>query len=467
VLPAGAHPISPPRHPLIAFSDQHGRGFYAGLLEALVRGMGTAKGYLFTHGPRVALLSIRIGRSFGLSERELAELLFGSILADVGMIGLVEDAWERPVQVLPPESRALVELHPARSAHALRCIPGLEPIEPLVRHHHEWWDGTGYPDRLAGSEIPFGAQILRLADTATALGGRRPQRRSLTRSLVRREIESGIGREFSPEVGRRYLDLLDARAIDTFSPILYRHERLRAVDHLLPADAALSPDNLLEILGSLIDAKDTYTGGHSRRVAVLASEVARTMGLGTEVQKSLRVAGHLHDLGKLEIPRGILTRQGPLTPRETKQVESHAAVGARLLEGIPALQHLAPACRHHHERWDGGGYPDGLSGEAIPTMARILTVCDAYDAMTSDRTYGIPVAHDRALVEIEAGLGTHFDPRFGKAFLSLPRGTFERLRPDHLLFSPPFSRPDLPAPGFGPPRPTGTLCATGRRVRSG
>ena len=134
-----------------------GRTFNAGLLEALTEVMGSAKGYLRDHGPMVAMLSTEIGREMGLSQSECSQLFFASVLADMGMVDLAEDAWENPVSELPPDVCARVGLHPARSEERIRQIPHLEVLAPLVRHHHEWWDGIGYPDGLDGSAIPLGA----------------------------------------------------------------------------------------------------------------------------------------------------------------------------------------------------------------------------------------------------------------------------------------------------------------------
>ena len=119
-------------------SPTSGRAFYAGLLEALTQVMGTAKGYLYDHGPRVAHTARLIAREMGLPPREVAELMFGAVLCDSGMIGLAEDAWENPVAALDRSTRKRVQLHPIRSEASLSAIPHLEGVAPLVRHHHEW-----------------------------------------------------------------------------------------------------------------------------------------------------------------------------------------------------------------------------------------------------------------------------------------------------------------------------------------
>ncbi|HKJ01481.1 MAG TPA: HD domain-containing phosphohydrolase [Longimicrobiales bacterium] len=402
-----------------------GRIFYAGLLEALTQVMGSAKGYLMDHGPRVALLSAQLGDALGLSKREISELLFASILSDMGMVGLAEDAWENPVPYLPPDVRARVKMHPLRSEERVALVPHLGTLAPLVRHHHEWWDGSGYPDSLSGAAIPVGAQILRLADTVAALSLPRPHRSALGRDAIREIVEAGVGREFGPEVARTYLALDGAGEVPDFDPKAFRHAVTRAAEHLLPEEVSpLSSDHLLSILANLIDAKDPYTAGHSRRVATLAVAVAGELGLQAHMKTTLWAGGYLHDLGKLRVPLRILAKTGRLTNDEFRQVQAHPSDGAAVLETIPSLRHLTTGARYHHERWDGHGYPEGLRGDHIPLVGQILAVCDSYDAMTSRRAYRDSLSHAEAVEEVGRCSGEHFSPRVAAAFLSLPVGAF-------------------------------------------
>lgn len=434
-----------------------GRDFYVGLLEALVQAMGASNEYLLRHGPRVGLLAERIGRSLGLDRRRLARVFFGGVLMDLGMIGLVEDAWEDPVTVLPPNVRSRLEEHPQRSAATVAVVPYLEDVAPLVRAHHEWWDGSGYPLGLRGEEIPVGARILRLADTVCALGEERPYRATRDADVIRREVCRGAGSEFSPRVAGAFMSLA-ARSDDTAAPLdAFRPALLRAAGDLLPPSISdVSTDRLLKIFGSLIDAKDPYTGGHSRRVAALSRAVAERLGLDEEAQQTARAAGYLHDLGKLTVPVRILTKRGRLAPAERSEVHKHPVTGARILRSIPSLRHLTDACRHHHERWDGRGYPAGLAGHRIPLLAQILGVCDAYDAMTSGRAYRPRCSHDDAMEEIARQSGHQFGPRPAGALLTLPAELFRRVQR---------ADPCLPA---GAPRlrrgsEAGTGSASGRR----
>jgi HD-GYP domain-containing protein (c-di-GMP phosphodiesterase class II) len=405
-----------------------GREFYAGLLEALTQVMGSANGYLRHHGPRVGLISKQLGAALGLSGEESSGLFFAAVLADMGMVGLAEDAWEVPVPTLPPAVRARVERHPLRSEEQIASIPHLEALAPLARHHHEWWDGSGYPDGLKGDQIPIGAQILRLADTVVALDSKRPQRSAVSRDEIVEIVEASIGREFGPEVARTYLSLQRGGEIAEFDAAAYRHTIRSAAEQTLPDDlSALSSAQLLSIVANLIDAKDTYTAGHSGRVAVLAVAVADQLGLPEDMKDTLWSGGYLHDLGKLRVPVRILSKPESLTEDEFRLVQRHPTDGAAILEGIPALRHLTTGARYHHERWDGSGYPEGLKGDRIPLIGQIMAVCDAYDAMTSERAYRESRGHEFAAREVARHSGSQFSPMAAGAFLSIPERFFEAL----------------------------------------
>ncbi len=162
-------------------------------------------------------------------------------------------------------------------------------------------------------------------------------------------------------------------------------------------------------LARAVDARDVYTGSHSQRVAELAACVARRLGLPEEDVELTRLAASLHDLGKLAIPEEILRKPGPLTEPERMVLERHPQIGFRMLESL-GVDPVADWVLHHHERWDGSGYPDGLPGERIPLGARIIFVADAYDAMTSERVYRRRVAPEEAIAELRRCAGSQFDP---------------------------------------------------------
>jgi diguanylate cyclase (GGDEF)-like protein/putative nucleotidyltransferase with HDIG domain len=168
-------------------------------------------------------------------------------------------------------------------------------------------------------------------------------------------------------------------------------------------------------LARAVDARDVYTGSHSHRVAELAARTARRLGLPEEEVELTRLAASLHDLGKLAIPEEILRKPGPLTDPERMVLERHPQIGFRMLESL-GVDPVADWVLHHHERWDGSGYPDGLPGEQIPLGARIIFVADAYDAMTSERVYRRRVASERAVAELQRCAGSQFDPEIVDAF---------------------------------------------------
>jgi diguanylate cyclase (GGDEF)-like protein/putative nucleotidyltransferase with HDIG domain len=171
-------------------------------------------------------------------------------------------------------------------------------------------------------------------------------------------------------------------------------------------------------LAHAVDARDAYTGSHSYMVGELSARVARRMGLEPEQVELARLAGSLHDLGKLAIPEEILRKPGPLNEAERLVLERHPQIGFRMLDSL-GVEPVASWVLHHHERWDGDGYPDRLGGERIPLGSRILLVADAYDAMTTDRVYRSRLSHERAMAELERCAGTQFDPEVVSAFVEL------------------------------------------------
>ncbi len=172
-------------------------------------------------------------------------------------------------------------------------------------------------------------------------------------------------------------------------------------------------------LVATIDAKSQWTKGHSLRVADYAVEFGRKLGLGRAATERLRLAAILHDIGKIGTFEKILDKPGALTPEEMEIVRQHPSLGAAILSPLKTLNDIIPVIRHHHERFDGAGYPGGLSGEDIPHEARLLTLVDSYDAMRSDRPYRRGLTPAEAIVQIQKGAGSQFDPTLASLFLEL------------------------------------------------
>jgi HD domain len=197
-------------------------------------------------------------------------------------------------------------------------------------------------------------------------------------------------------------------------PLLRRHAGilLRQNEELAHRTEQLERGSIqtIQMLNRLANAKDPYTGGHIGRVADLAQAVGRRMALGDREMRALALAAEFHDIGKVAIPDAILNKPGRLTPEERAEIEKHPALGVGILEGSELFREAIPGILHHHERFDGSGYPARLAGRGIPLIARIITAIDAYDAMTSDRPYRRALSDQVAWGELLDGVGTQFCP---------------------------------------------------------
>ncbi|MBA2519949.1 MAG: HD domain-containing protein, partial [Chloroflexia bacterium] len=167
----------------------------------------------------------------------------------------------------------------------------------------------------------------------------------------------------------------------------------------------------LEAMADMIELRDPYTAGHSKRVATLARMLAVRLGLTGEEADLIETAGRVHDIAKVAISEAVLLKPGPLTSAEWVEMESHPVKGAEVIHRFAGYRECEALVRHHHERWDGAGYPDGLAGEAIPLGARILAVADSFDALSSSRPYRSALGQETVLRMLEEGAGTQWDRR--------------------------------------------------------
>jgi diguanylate cyclase (GGDEF)-like protein/putative nucleotidyltransferase with HDIG domain len=278
--------------------------------------------------------------------------------------------------------------------------------------------------RLGGDEF---ALLLPGADDATALG--------IAQSIVRRIGEWGIGEYGSitvsagvatfPQHGneRDALIRLADGALYWAKEHGKNQVRLAGSVDLAEFEAVTGGTDRIArfraaaALARAVDSRDVYTGSHSERVAAVAGAIAERLGLSTAEVELVRLAGGLHDLGKLAIPEELLQKPSSLTSAERLVIQRHPQIGHRMLDSL-GVEPVAEWVLHHHERWDGSGYPDGLAGEDIPLGARIVFLAEVFDAMTHGRLYRSPLTRDEALAEIERCSGAQFDPRVVRAFLA-------------------------------------------------
>jgi putative two-component system response regulator len=255
---------------------------------------------------------------------------------------------------------------------------------------------------------------------------------AIARAVSRRRARGGL-RSFLEELGNVVGREQDAAAI------LHEVERSQKVRGQLSALLAARGDegaaraeaeelrtvDFLEVLAETIETKGQFMRGHARRVSFYAGLLAERLGLFGKDQEQVRIAAFLHDLGKVGVPSELLLREGALDPNERRIMEQHPVIGARLVRPLLLQSDLTLAIQHHHEWWDGTGYPDGISGAEIPYSARIVSVADAFDAMSCDRPYRHALRREVVLGELRRFAGVQFDPHLAKEFAALVESSAE------------------------------------------
>jgi HD-GYP domain-containing protein (c-di-GMP phosphodiesterase class II) len=315
-----------------------------------------------------------------------------------------------PMARFTPDSRAATHVHEDAAAslsHPLLMQVAIQACQATcagaaaitrgepASTEHEVLAAAGDPALLCDLSVP---------ERDAFAGGAPVIRRNAATCLL--ELDAGVSGTLTvlrPKL-RRGAALRDCLA--RLSDLAREALRADEAEHRLAETLSASVGSLT----ALLDLRDGYTGQHSTSVVGLCEQVARRMGVVGEELDHLRIAAHLHDLGKIGVPDEILHKPGPLDPTEWSIMREHPVWGARALESVPGFRPAALAVRGHHERWDGGGYPDGLAGEAIPVAARIIAVCDAYEAMTSTRPYRPALPATEARERLVSGTGTQFDP---------------------------------------------------------
>lgn len=373
------------------------------------------------HSWRTALVAEHLASAI---EPELCrDVFYSGLLHDIGTAGADLHILQYPTREEQADD-AYIRSHPRRTCALIEWLPGMSNVAKYSKWHHELWNGCGYPDGLAGDEIPLGSQILRIADSAD-MAGCFSSLTHLADGLKKLAID--VGKAWSKEMWTALVN--STQDIDFYRTITDRgklHSAVAAKLKELPVPEELQNDEGVErvfhVFAALIDAKDVTTAGHSLRTAKLAKQLAKKMGMSDEdVQLAYR-AGLVHDCGLLGIPTKIAQRCGKLKKEEVVLVRRHAEMTNRIfccLPDYPDLMALGDIAGHDHERYDGNGYPDGISGKAIHPISRILSVADAFDAMTSNNNYKYPVSPRFAMVRLQQACGTQFDPTVVDALTSI------------------------------------------------
>jgi len=379
------------------------------------------------HGRRVGEGCVLIGEKLGLPQKKLQQMYYGGLLHDIGKISIDPKLLAKK-QRLTDKEYDIIKMHTVYGSRILSTLPGLEELALMVRWHHEWWDGTGYPDGLKEEEIPIEVRILCAIDCFDSLQTPRIDRDRLLPEDAYKIIEEEGKRHFGPQILNLVQEmimeqtLIPGKSSDRFLSLKEKYidlpiQRSSESDELESSNiAGLYP--ILRLFARVIDAKHQYTKGHSTRVSILSKYLAGKMGLSPDSITNVEVAGLLHDAGKVSVPTEILDKPGPPDDNEWKIIKSHAPHSYEILSKISSLKNIANISASHHEKYDGTGYPKHLEGDEINRLAQIIAISDTYDAITSTRAYRKRQSQEFAYNIIRKGIGTQFNPEIAEILLN-------------------------------------------------
>ena len=299
-----------------------------------------------------------------------------------------------------------------------------EPGSEAVRVQHTLADAAAVlQHQMADRREPL------ICDDVAVLGV--PELESLTRSLLALPIEADgrlLGVMFGGDrLDRRLISTVDAKLCNALANSLATFLE----NHMLYEETQQMFLGTLQALTAAIDAKDSYTRGHSDRVAMLARSLAVEAGFDARTCERVHLAGLVHDIGKIGVPESVLSKPGRLTEAEFLAIKTHPQIGANIIGGIRQMRDLVPGVLCHHEAYNGAGYPHGLTGTEIPLFGRVIALADAFDAMSSRRTYRRALPHEDVMDEIARCSGTQFDPDLTQAFLDLDFSAYHRMIREH------------------------------------
>ncbi|EHQ91923.1 HD domain-containing phosphohydrolase [Desulfosporosinus youngiae] len=372
--------------------------------EEIERGLQYSLGE--RHGERVAYIAMRVGRLLGFRKGALVHMTVAGLLHDIGALGCFCE--------YHGDSR-IREKHCYTGASIVERFPAGEILAPAIKYHHETPDPRYAVLGAPADEVPLMARILSLADRIDLRLKRRLCSRR-ERDEILEWVTAETGRLFYPEVAAAFkrvaqkeafwLDIEQKDLLQIALGLLFGQWQLPAARELEKGFT----DNLAATFADLIDQKSEFTARHSRLVAEIAEGLARELGWEDDRLHEIYVAGLLHDLGKLAIPKNILDKQSPLEPDEIEIIRTHTYYTHRLLIEAGFPTRLVEWAAHHHEFLNGGGYPFALAGKDLNEGSRLMAIADVYAALIEDRPYRRAMSSEAALALIEKRAGTVFDP---------------------------------------------------------
>jgi putative nucleotidyltransferase with HDIG domain len=315
------------------------------------------------------------------------------------------------------EALELIEKHPTQVVVSDQRMPEMSGVDLLANVRERQPEIvrmmlTGYTEMKVAVDAINRGEIYRLI---TKPWNDDELRATLRQAFDHADLKGEIKRlnQVTREQNFKLQDMnrnLEGKVRDRTKQLAEKHQQLRT-----------AYVQTIRTLSEAVDAKDTYTRGHSERVGVYASKIAREMNFPKDVIERVYIAGLLHDVGKIGVRDAVITKPDRLTPEEYEEIKQHPEIGYRILEPVEFLQDVAPCVRHHHEWYDGStrGYPDRLRGDQIPLPSRIILVADTVEAMTSDRPYRKALSLEAVVNEVHKYAGTQFDPKVAEPFLRL------------------------------------------------
>ena len=388
------------------------------LLSALSLVLDLGEGAKTSHAWRIGLTSALLAEE--MAKELKAQAFYAGLLHDIAAIGVDEEAshhFSRADSLAPA-----VLSHPTMGEEIVARIPGLESAAVFIADHHESFDGSGYPRRKHGDQIELGGQILRAAEELDLYLQTVP---AASADEAASYLLGHSGETCSREVLRALKSVLRDEVVEALRNPTVLEARIRELWTELPTVESFDLEGTLKVMAGVIDAKHAYTGGHSSRVAEYAAGLARESKLGPEVEEAARWGGLLHDAGKVAIPRKILDKPGRLNAQERALVRTHPVLTGYILDKLGDVHRIKEAACYHHERFDGGGYPDGLRGDKTPLLGRVIAVADCFDALTSARAYRKALGAREAVAIIVSEAGRQFDPELARISGVLPELAIE------------------------------------------
>ena len=386
------------------------KSFFADLIGMLSYMLDLEEPRKLYHAWRVSIVASKMAKVILPDQR--AEVHYAALLHDIGVVGFADQLAHASLKGKDLKIPGIWN-HPSRGAEIVARIPGLIGCTRFIQEHHEWYNGEGYPNGKRGNEIAVGSRIIRIADSFDVYLQNRSQ---ISWMDVKIHFQNQLGQEFPQQIHDCFVEVMDK---DNLFHALTSNSRLPGLLEQIQAELpliAIPPGTdaigtTLQVFAEVIDAKHRYTKGHSARVAKYAVKIAKKMKLPHDDVTKVKWAALLHDAGKIAVPRSILDKPGALTSEEFEVIKLHPKRTEEILKMIDVFHELASIAGHHHERYDGKGYPDKLRREEIPLLARILAVSDAFDGITSARPYQETRTSKQAIRILHENAGTQFDPR--------------------------------------------------------